>query len=229
MNRVNQQPRLFDKVKYMESKIIRNENLKFEYCIFENSDVFNYTTGKKQKPSKDKRRPNEPPLVYFHKTNDKRTAMYLDQLVAKCFIEGFELGNFIYHKDGNPSNCALDNLLVGNGLKILRDGFGETLDWKLVNIPETKLYFEYYICEDGRLFNGTTGSYVKPFVDKRPGNYNNLRYNLYIGKHIDEIIHYSASRLVALHYIPVHPDDKELVLFKDRDHSNLHYSNLFLG
>jgi len=213
----------------MRNKHIVDDTLKYEYCVFENSDVYNYTKGKQVKPSKDKRRPNEPPIIYLRRKDGSRVFIYLDQLIAQCFMDDYKEGQYVHHIDGNKSNCTLDNLLIGDGLKLLKEAFNETKEWKLVSIPERGLYYEYYICEDGRLFNATTGAFVKPFEDKRKGNYGNLRYNLYYGKSSNELLHYSASRLVALHFIQVHPPDKDQVLFKDRDHSNLHYNNLFWG
>lgn len=201
----------------------------YDYVVYENGEVFNITTNNKITPSIDPRRPNQPPIIYFKLKNNKRIFQYHDQLVVSAFDEKYDSSYYIHHIDGDPTNCKLSNLIARTGLDILRDIFKETKEWKKVELSNRKLYYDYYICEDGRLFNGTTGAYVQPFKDKRDGNYGNLRYNLYYDKGVKDIIKYSANRLVARYFLPEPPLGKTLVLFKDRDHSNLHYSNLYWG
>lgn len=213
----------------MDKFIIDDKDLQFKYAVYKSSLVMNLTTRNEVKPSKDKRRPNEPPIIYLKKKDGKRVFIYHDILMAICFYDGYDKDCCIFHKDGDATNCAYDNLLIYRGLDILTEYFHETKEWRKVEIEEKKLYYNYYICEDGRLFNATTASYVLPFKDSRDGNYGYLRYNLYYGKTIKETIHVAASRLVALHFIPVHPDNKDVVLFIDRDHDNLHYKNLQWG
>lgn len=213
----------------MREKIFSNDELMYDYVVYENGEVFNITTNNKITPSIDPRRPNQPPIIYFKLKNNKRIFQYHDQLVVSAFDEKYDSSYYIHHIDGDPTNCKLSNLIARTGLDILRDIFKETKEWKKVELSNQKLYYDYYICEDGRLFNGTTGAYVQPFKDKRDGNYGNLRYNLYYDKGAKDIIKYSANRLVARYFLPEPPLGKTLVLFKDRDHSNLHYSNLYWG
>lgn len=210
-------------------KIIDRDELKFRYIIYDTSEVFNADKGNQLKPSNDPRRPNEPPIIYFKLKNGKRSFQYLDRLIASTFCDNYTDSSYIYHKDGDVNNCRLDNIMVLTGLDILREVYKDFKIWKHINIPDIKLYYDYYVCEDGRVFNGTTGQFIVPFKDKRYGNYDNLRYSLYYGKSLKERLHYGANRLVAIHFLPTKPDNKDLVLFKDRDHSNLHYSNLFWG
>lgn len=37
---------------------------------------------------------------------------YVKHLVAKAFIDGYKKGAPIIHKDGNPKNCSIDNLML---------------------------------------------------------------------------------------------------------------------
>lgn len=126
-------------------------------------------------------------------------------------------------------NISVDNIIIFSPIDALKNKYGENLRWLRVYIPNITLYYDYYICEDGRLYNGTTDSFVHPFEDKRPRNDGYLRYNLYYGKNVNELIHISASRLVAMHFITIHPDNKDVVMFNDGNPKNIHYKNLSWG
>jgi hypothetical protein len=42
----------------------------------------------------------------------KSSPQKVDTLIAKAFIPGYKPGSTIIHKDGNPLNCAVSNLLI---------------------------------------------------------------------------------------------------------------------
>lgn len=209
--------------------IISDPDLMYTYAVHKSSKVVNLKTNNTIKPSKDKRRPMEPPMIYLNKRGGGRVCIYHDKLIAMCFHEDFDNDHVIFHKDGDITNSAYDNLLILKGSEILTEYYHDTKMWEPVNIPDVKLYYNYYICEDGRLLNASTGAIIKPFEDPRKRNHGYLRYNLYTSKSSKDVIHYSASRLVAEHFMHCHPEDKPLILFIDRDHSNLHYTNLQWG
>ena len=176
--------------------VIKDPSLQFEYEIFSDGSLLNRTTGRVIKPSNDPRRPGEPPILYMQKKDGKRVFSYQDKMVAKYFLKDYEEGvTPVYHKDGDVTNCNVRNLYAGKAINVLRDVFHETCDWKHVELDGVKLYYEYYVSEDGRLFNATTGSFVEPFLDKRPDKGKDYkRFNLYYGKSSKEIIHVPAAR-----------------------------------
>jgi hypothetical protein len=145
--------------------------------------------------------------------------------MATLFIDGYNKSMFVHHKDGDINNCSLDNLYVNDGLTVLKDFYHETKRWKPVVIKKIKLYYDYYICEDGRLYNATTDAFVKPFKNYSGKNVEYLRFNLYYGKTIHETIHFSVSRLVALTFLQK-PKDKDCIIFIDDNHSNVSVENL---
>lgn len=204
-------------------KKIDNKNLRYEYEVWEDSTVFNVTKHRAVKPSKDKRRPNEPPAIYLAKKDGLREFWYHPILMATMFIEGYDGSQFVHHKNGDVTDNRLCNLYVNDGKSVLKELHHETAEWKKVDIGKN-LHYDYYICEDGRLFNATTNSFIVPFKDYRNDEY--ARYNLYINS--KQAIHYSVSRLVAVHFVPK-PYGKDIVIFKDRQCDNVHFSNLIWG
>lgn len=213
----------------MDEFIFENDELRWRYLIKRDGTVYNLDKKlKKVKPYKDPRRPNEPPAMYFKKKDGKRLFVYLDELVASAFIPGYDKDTMaVHHLDGDITNCAVDNLYASDPISTLREVFHETKEWCKVDVGQ-KLYYDYYICEDGRLFNGNTSAFVLPFKDNRKKNENYLRYNLYIGKTSRDVIHYSAARLVALHFI-VKPEGKDIVIYKDCNNLNIDRRNLYWG
>lgn len=191
--------------------------------------IYNRSTGRYVNPYNDKRRPNECPGIYLQMRTDsgktKRKFMYHDELMALMFLEDYKPGMYVHHLDGNIYNCKLSNLSVDNGLKALINIHNETKEWCKVDIG-LKLYYDYYICEDGRLYNSTTDSFIKPFKDPRNKDY--LRYNLYTGKSVNDVTHVSVSRLVAYNFIPK-PIGKDIVIFRDGDPTNCNKDNLYWG
>ena len=151
--------------------------------------------------------------------------MYHDELMALIFLEDYKPGMYVHHVDGDIYNCKLSNLSIDTGIKALENIHHETKEWCKVDIG-IKLYYDYYICEDGRLYNSTTDSFIKPFKDPRNKDY--LRFNLYVAKTVDDVIHVSVSRLVAYHFIPK-PVGKDIVIFRDGDPTNCDKSNLYWG
>lgn len=223
----------------MKSIIFKNKDLKYKYIIYEDGTIYNSSTNKYINPTKDPRRPTEPPIVYFKKKNNKRIFRYYDDFMAEMFLDGYTKGCTVHHIDGNINNCNLENLKIANGLDAIKTVFNDSGKWKQVDIDllndyqenDTKihkLYYDYYICSDGRLFNGSTCSYVKPFEDKRDRNKGYLRYNLYRSKNINDVIHISAARLVAYHFLPI-IENKTLVLYKDNNPKNVNVDNLYFG
>jgi len=141
------------------------------------------------------------------------------------FFPDYKTGMYIHHIDGNIYNCKLSNLSIDKGITALINIHHETKEWEKVDIG-TKLYYEYYICEDGRLYNSNTDSFIKPFKDPRNKDY--LRYNLYYDKSSSDVMHASVSRLVAFHFIPK-PEGKDIVIFRDGNPTNCDKSNLYWG
>lgn len=204
--------------------VIDKAYLKFKYAVYDDGSVYNIDSGKRIKPSIDPRRPNQPPYIYFKMKNGKRECWLQDKLIATLFIPEYTNECFIHHKDNNIYNCELINLEVYNGIDILTNLYHETKCWKKVQI-DIDLYYNYYICEDGRLFNGSTYEFVQPFLNKID---NYPRFNLYYGKSSNDVIHFAQSRLVALHFIPK-PEGKDIVIFKDNNNKNVDASNLYWG
>lgn len=211
-----------------------NDDLECKYAIYEDGTIINESTGRQISPTKDSRRPTEPPIVYFRKKDGKRIFRYYDDFMAEMFLPGYEKGCTVHHLDGDVTNCKLDNLCIANGIDALVNVFKDKGKWKKVNIkvldncPTDKLFYDYYICSDGRLFNGTTCSYLVPFVDPRDRNKGYVRYNLYYGKSSKEVIHVSAARLVAYHFLPI-IENKDKVLYIDGNPQNVDVSNLYFG
>lgn len=215
---------------YTEYKEYKNPELLFDYRVYSDGTVIRENPHKVIKPYKDKRRPNEQPCFYFKRIDGTREFWYCGDFIATLFFDNYD-GN-IYHihfKDGNNTNISVDNMVIYSPIESLRNKYGETSQWLKVYLPDVTLYYDYYICEDGRLYNGTTDSFVVPFEDKRLRNDGYLRYNLYYGKNTNDIIHMSASRLVAMHFITVHPANKDVVMFNDNNPKNIHYKNLSWG
>jgi hypothetical protein len=200
-----------------------------DYIIDEDGIIYNPSSKRYVKPYNDKRRPDECPCVYLQIKTDgnksKRTFMYHDELMALTFFEKYEPGMYVHHLDGDITNCKLSNLSIDNGVKALTNIHKETKEWCKIDIG-LKLYYDYYICEDGRLYNSTTDSFIKPFKDPRNKDY--LRYNLYVTKKMDDVIHVAVSRLVAYHFIPK-PEGKDIVIFRDGDPTNCDKENLYWG
>ena len=221
----NLKNRKFD-MSYKEVKISHDELL-FEYIIYPDGRVKNISTGFEIKPWKDKRRPNEPPKLDLKRKeglSPTRFRIDHDKLVAYCFIKDYDETYFIHHKDGDIMNCSLDNLKVTCGLDYIRDILKDDKDWRPVVVDNVKLYYDYYICEDGRLFNATTYNLVKPFINK-----GYLKYNLYTSKSAYDMKNVSVSRLVANAFIEVIHPDKNFVIFNDGNVQNTHYTNLSWG
>lgn len=211
-------------------KVLLYPDLKFRYAIYDNSTVFNLDNGRQIKPYNDPRRPNEVPIIYLQKKDGKRFMMYHDQLMCESFFDFYKDSNLpIIHLNGDVNDCRLENLYVADGISVLKNIYHETKEWRLVHIEEP-LYYTYYICEDGRLYNGTTDSFVKPYGDNRKNkSYEGyLRFSLYRSKSVSDIMHYSAARLVALHFIPK-PEGKDNVIYRDNNYSNIDRSNLYWG
>lgn len=208
-------------------KLFENKNFISNYQVYEDGRILNINLNKFIKPSIDIRRPNQPPLVYFKYKDGKRLCMYQDEFIAMMFLPEYKKGCAIHHLDNDPLNCRLDNLVIVDGVKTLKEVYNETKRWTKVDIGK-KLYYDYYICEDGRLYNGSADVFVKPFQDKRDKNIGYLRYNLYVGKKNTDIIHYSAARLVAHHFLPI-IEGKDIVLYKDGNRENVDVSNLYFG
>lgn len=210
----------------MTYKIISEKHLKYVYKVFSDGTVLNETTNRYIKPSKDKRRPNECPIIYLCKKDNTREFHYHDILMARLFFQHYDGTQAVHHIDGDITNCSLDNLYVDDGVSVLRNIYHETVEWKPVNIEGVRFIYSYYVSEDGRLYNSTTDSFIVPFADGRESNKGYLRYTLYLDKR--NTVHVSVSRLVALHYLEK-PVGKDIVIFKDGDSTNVTKSNLVWG
>ena len=206
-------------------------NLKFDYIIFKDGKIINKFNNKEIKPYVDPRRPEQCSIIYLKKNDNKRLCIYHDQLMCESFIKNFNNSSPIIHKDGDIFNCSLNNLYVDDGINVLKNHYNETKEWKEIKLNNIKLFYRYFICEDGRLYNASTDSFVKPFIDNRndDNHYGYLRYNLYIGKNITDIIHIAAARLVAEYFIPKQNKSYDVVIYKDGDYSNIDKSNLYWG
>lgn len=217
----------------LETKVLDLPKLTQEYTITSDGVVYN-SKGKALTPDVDPRRPNQPSAFYLKCVDGSRYYLYLENMVAKYFIDGYHDGDCIIHKDGDIRNCAADNLEVYTADEYINTFLSSDPDeiWKHVDIGKDLLY-KYYISSKGRLFNGSTYVVVKPFEDTRESNRKALRYTLYLstktGKSQDSI-HYSANRLVAVHFIGKPLDQtKDNIYFKDGDTHNLDYRNLAWG
>lgn len=214
----------------MRKKVIKtfdNIPLLYEYEVYENGDIVKLDTKNVMiRPTKDPRRPNEPPIVYLKKENGKRIFCYYDDFMAKLFLD-YDGSRKIHHKDGDMQNCSLSNLSIDDPIDILTNYYNETKRWCKVTIPNVDLYYEYYICEDGRLYNATTDAFVKPFKDIRKYEKDYLRFNLYRSKSMNDVLHYSVGRLVAEHFIPIE-FKSYIIRYIDRDPLNCDVSNLMI-
>ena len=205
-----------------------------DYFIDEDGVVYNESTGRIIKPYNDPRRPGECPAIYLAKNDNKRYFIYHDQLMAKMFFKDYNIGQPVHHLDGDITNCKLSNLSIDYGIDALRNIHHETMKWckvdiTMMEIPKVKkLYYDYFICEDGRVYNATTNSFVVPFKDIREGRGNYQRVNFYIGKKSTQLIHVPISRLVTYHFIPK-PEGKDIVIFKDGNPENASKENLYWG
>lgn len=200
--------------------------MKYIYEVFEDATVINKNKGKIIKTTADKRRPGSSPLVYFKRVDGGRNMFRLDELMANLFIEAYNPNLKITHIDGNVENCALTNLKLVNPLEYIHEILGNEEMWMKIHLDDVELFYDYYISEYGKVFNGTTYNIVKPFIDDRT-HLSNTRVSLYVD--CKTTIKYLVSRLVALHFIPNKSKDKLSVYFKDGDHNNLHYTNLAWG
>lgn len=217
----------------LETKVLDFPNLTQEYTITSDGVVYN-SKGRALKQDVDPRRPNQPSAIYLKCVDGSRYYLYLENIVAKYFIDGYHDGDCIIHKDGDIRNCAADNLETYTADEYINKFLSSDPDemWKPVDIGKDLLY-KYYVSSKGRLFNGSTYTIVKPFEDTRERNKNLLRYTLYLptktGKYQDTI-HYNANRLVAIHFIGMPLDDrKDNIYFKDGNNHNLDYRNLAWG
>ena len=64
-------------------------NLKFDYMIFKDGKIRNKLNNKEIKPYIDPRRPEQCPIIYLKKSNNKRLCIYHDQLMCESFIKDF--------------------------------------------------------------------------------------------------------------------------------------------
>lgn len=199
-------------------------NLKYDYAIYSNGDIINENTGKKIKPVIDKRRLHKPPYIYFKLNDGKRYMIFYDELMAMCFISNYQHGMYIYHINGNMIDCTIENLQPLTIEEYISTVINDDHRWKKINILNVDLYFEYFISDDGRVFNGTTFKLIKPFCD--PRNKNLMRYNLYTS--VDQTIKISAGRLVAMHFINK-IEGKDIVYFKDGNCTHCTVDNIAWG
>lgn len=215
----------------MKTIEINDKNLKFQYVVCDNGDVYNKTTQKKLSPSKDPRRPEESPIIYFKTKDNKRTFQYQDELIFKAFNPEFRNTSIKpIHKDGNITNCSLDNLYYADGITLLKEYYHETKEWKKIfSIPN--LFYDYYICEDGRLFNATTNSFIQPFYDEWDKNQKHPRYTLYIyGENKKKgTKHFRMDKLVAENFVLKQNETKSNIIHKDGNWYNTSKENLYWG
>lgn len=115
----------------------------------------------------------------------------------------------------------------------LKNILNETCEWRKIN-PKyllLKPVFDYYISEDGRLYNASKHMYIAPDIDNRENKgkgYKRYVIVSYDSKGEIKRKKYPASKLVALHFLP-HIKGKDKVLYKDGDRSNINKSNLYFG
>ena len=209
----------------MEYKNIENPLLKFNYVVYPDSTVLNLDNGKPIKPYRDPRRPNLPPTLYLQSIEGPRIMYTFDKLIASLFLENYSDDKYIKHKDDDNNNCHPNNLELIDVVDYINSSLNINKEWKKVKLDDIELLYDYYICEDGKLYNGTTFSIVKPFLDER--NKGMQRYALYLSNKKTKKI--NCNRLVAIHFIPDHPDGKDIVYYRDGDVNNNHYTNLSWG
>lgn len=217
-------------------KSIDGHTLKYTYAISDLGMVYNIDKEKDVKLSFDKRRPNQGPAVYFQLYPKGRVCYKLDEVMARAFFKNYVNGSKVIHLDNDNNNCKLCNLEISDGIKILINKYGENKEWKSVRLENIKLYYDYYICEDGRLYNATTDNFIESEKDNRKDKYRNgyRRYSLYTNKMNKNLVQkeyrikIGVARLVALHFIPK-PIGKDKVIFKDSNSENCSKENLYWG
>ena len=198
-----------------------------DFDICDDGTVINVTKGIERKPRIDKRRPNQPSVVTFPLIGGGELYRYIEELVAEYFIEGYNPTKKILHINGDIRDCSASNLKIYSVDEYLKDIIQLDVEWKRVDIG-IELLFEYYISDDGILFNGTTFTIVKPFEDHRDPSRVYYRYNLYLKD--KTVMHYSVARLVAIMFLGYPEDDsKDQVYFKDDNTRNWKYTNLAWG
>ena len=224
---------MIKEIETLETKKLDYQNLAQGYTITDEGVVYN-EKGKALKPDVDFRRPHQPSAIYLRCVDGSRLYLYLENLVAEYFCEGYHKGDCIIHKDGDIRNCAAANLETYSPDEYINKFLSDDpeVEWKPVDIGKDLLY-KYYISNKGQLFNGSTYCLVQPFEDTRESNHKALRYTLYLptkGKKYQDTMHYMASRLVAIHFIGKPLDEsKDSIYFKDGNNHNLDYRNLAWG
>lgn len=220
----------------MKKFITQFNLLKYKYSIDEFGNIVNEDKKKPVKHCIDKRRPKQCPVIYLQLKPKGRMFIYLDELMAIVFLDNYKRGMNVIHLDGDNLNCNLSNLSISNGVEILRKKYNENKIWKQVSIKNIRLYYDYYICEDGRLYNSTTDNFIKPEIDSRDNKhkFGYKRYSLYTNKmdttkeQKEYRIKIGVARLVALHFIPMQPN-KNKIIFKDCNWENCNRDNLYWG
>lgn len=82
----------------LETKVLDFPKLTQEYTITSDGVVYN-SKGRALKPDVDPRRPNQPSAIYLKCVDGSRYYLYLENMVAKYFIDG-------YHDAYNNINAA---------------------------------------------------------------------------------------------------------------------------
>ena len=170
-------------------------------------------------------RPNDGMLSVTIIDKDGKTRVpHIDMLVAKTFLHNPDPEKYdvLKHKDGNPGNCAADNLVwteddTAKKLSIAQIGKEYPDDYytfyPLVEFPDSL----YEINKMGQVRNKTNHKLLKG--GHRDGY---VTYTLYIDS---KIVFRTAHALVARQFIP-NPDNKKIVNHIDEDRSNPCVDNL---
>lgn len=149
---------------------------------------------------------------------------YIDELVAEVFLpNNSSVPNaLLVHKDGNESNCSVDNLLWDDG------SFSANKYYEQTGIKKPKEYFVFYPLAEfpdsvyeinmmGQIRNKTTNMILNGTL--------NDGYRLYLLRINKKTIARKAHILVAKQFIP-NPENKPLVNHIDEDKNNPCIDNL---
>ena len=127
--------------------------------------------------------------------------MNVDDLVARAFL-GYGSGGYkkIVHKNGNPMDCRVENLQIGEDTHVCKD-----TNWQWERDELLKIY---EIRRDGTVVRRSNGYVYHPCPNQK--GYLGFRLSVPWSKHADGRKTYKLHRLVAMVYLPDYLPDLQV-------------------